>query len=165
MVEHQYYTIQNPFEIKYYQHANVRLLYTTLILVFRLTSFAMNARNPLVGLFHKNFKNPSDLLCCAFGLRDTELDVYFSLISGSKTVEDIAERIEKDRSTVQRILNKLHTKGLVLRDTKNIPRGGYFYEYRAEDSETIRDQILEQLEEWYEATRSFLLESWSQKSR
>ena len=123
----------------------------------------MNARNQLVGLFHKSFKNPSDLLCCAFGLRDSELDVYFSLLSGLKTIEDIADKIGKDRTTVSRVLNRLHGKGLVIRETKTIPQGGYFYEYRAEDSETIRDQILEQLEEWYKATRSFLLESWSQK--
>ena len=103
------------------------------------------------------------MLCCAFGLRDSELDVYFSLLSGLRSVEDISEKVGKDRSTVQRVLNKLHTKGLVVRETQNIPRGGYFYEYRAVESDQIRDQILAQLEEWYKATRSFLLESWSQK--
>jgi predicted transcriptional regulator len=125
----------------------------------------MSGRNPLVGLFHKSFKNPSDLLCCAFGLRDSELDVYFALLSGLKTVEDISEKVGKDRSTVQRVLNKLHSKGLVIRETQNIPRGGYFYEYQAVESDQIRDQILKQLEEWYKATRSFLLERWSPKSQ
>jgi len=123
----------------------------------------MNDRNQLVGLFHKTFKKPSDLLCCAFGLKNSELDVYFSLISGSKTVEEIASKIGKDRSTVQRVLNKLHSKGLVIRATKTIPRGGFYYEYQAIESEKVRDQILEQLEKWYKATRSFLLESWSQR--
>ena len=122
----------------------------------------MSARNPMVGLFNKSFDKPSDLLCCAFGLRNSELDVYFSLISGPKTVEQIAERISKDRSTVQRVLNKLHTKGLAKRDTHKIQRGGYYYEYSAEKSEVVRDQILIQLEEWYAATKSFLKESWSQ---
>lgn len=121
----------------------------------------MSARNPMVGLFNKSFDKPSDLLCCAFGLRNSELDVYFSLISGPKTVEQIAERIDKDRSTVQRVLNKLHTKGLAKRDTHKIQRGGYYYEYSAEKSEVVRDQILIQLEEWYTATKSFLKESWS----
>jgi predicted transcriptional regulator len=122
----------------------------------------MNARNPLVGLFQKSFEKPSDLLCCAFGLKNSELDVYFSLIAGLKKVEDIAERIGKDRSTVQRVLNKLHTKGLVKRDSRRIERGGYFYEYTAQSTEFVREQILIQLEEWYLATRNFLLESWSQ---
>jgi predicted transcriptional regulator len=121
----------------------------------------MSASNPMVGLFNKSFNKPSDLLCCAFGLRNSELDVYFSLMSGPKSVEQIAERIGKDRSTVQRVLNKLHSKGLAKRDTRNIQRGGYYYEYSAEDSDIIRDQILQQLEEWYKATKSFLIESWT----
>ncbi len=125
----------------------------------------MSTRNQMVGLFNKSFNKPSDLLCCAFGLRNSELDVYFSLISGPKTVEDIADRIGKDRSTVQRVLNKLHSKGLVKRETKTIQRGGYFYEYHAEDTEVVRDQILAQLEDWYVATRSFLLESWSETTQ
>lgn len=125
----------------------------------------MNDRNQLVGLFQKSIKNPSDLLCCAFGLRNTELDVYFSLISGLRTVEEVAEKIGKDRSTIQRVLNGLHEKGLVIRESKKIPRGGYFYEYHAEASDTIRDQILAQLEEWYKTTRNFLLESWSQNAQ
>ena len=125
----------------------------------------MSARNPMVGLFNKSFDKPSDLLCCAFGLRNSELDVYFSLISGPKTVEKIAKRIDKDRSTVQRVLNKLHSKGLVNRDTHKIQRGGYYYEYSAEATEVVRDQILVQLEEWYQATKSFLIESWSQTAQ
>ena len=125
----------------------------------------MSARNPMVGLFNRSFNKPSDLLCCAFGLRNSELDVYFELISGPKTVEQIAERIKRDRSTVQRVLNKLHSKGLVMRNTHKIQRGGYYYEYSAEDTEVVRNEILAQLEEWYTATKSFLLESWSQTAQ
>ena len=119
----------------------------------------------MVGLFNRSFNKPSDLLCCAFGLRNSELDVYFELISGPKTVEQIAERIKRDRSTVQRVLNKLHSKGLVTRNTHKIQRGGYYYEYSAEDTEVVRNEILAQLEEWYTATKSFLLESWSQTAQ
>ena len=120
----------------------------------------MSVREPLVGLFSKSFDKPSDLLCCAFGLRNSEIDTYFSLISGPKTVEQISELIEKDRSTVQRVLNKLHKKNLVERTTHYIERGGYFYEYSAKSTEEVRKEILAQLDEWYEATKSFLLESW-----
>ena len=120
----------------------------------------MSLREPMVGLFSKSFEKPSDLLCCAFGLRNSEIDTYFSLISGPKTVEQISELIEKDRSTVQRVLNKLHKKNLVERTTHYIERGGYFYEYSAKSTEDVRKEILAQLDEWYEATKSFLLESW-----
>lgn len=121
---------------------------------------AMSLKEPIVGLFSKSFEKPSDLLCCAFGLRNSEIDTYFSLISGPKTVEQISELIEKDRSTVQRVLNKLHKKNLVERTTHFIERGGYYYEYSAKSTEDVRKEILVQLDEWYEATKSFLLESW-----
>jgi predicted transcriptional regulator len=141
---------------------SVHSLCTTLIFSNSNSSVPMNALNPLVGLFQKSFKRPSDLLCCAFGLRNSELDVYFSLISGPKTVEQIADKIGKDRSTVQRVLNKLHSKGLARRESQRIDRGGYFFEYSAVSSDVVREQILSQLEDWYQATRNFLLENWTQ---
>ncbi|MHA3962409.1 MAG: helix-turn-helix domain-containing protein [Candidatus Thorarchaeota archaeon SMTZ1-45] len=122
----------------------------------------MSVREPLVGLFSKSFEKPSDLLCCAFGLRNSEIDTYFSLMDGPKTVEQISEIIGKDRSTVQRVLNKLLNKNLVERTTHFIDRGGYYYEYSAKSSEKVRKEILSQLDEWYEATKSFLLRSWPQ---
>ncbi|MFX1561627.1 MAG: helix-turn-helix domain-containing protein [Promethearchaeota archaeon] len=125
----------------------------------------MSLREPMVGLFSKSFEKPSDLLCCAFGLRNSEIDTYFSLLSGPKTVEQISELIEKDRSTVQRVLNRLHKKSLVERKTHYIERGGYFYEYNAKSTEDVRKEILTQLDEWYEATKSFLLESWPRTPR
>ena len=121
----------------------------------------MSERDPMVGLFNRSFNKPSDLLCCAFGLRNSEFDVYFQLISGPKSVEQIAEQLKKDRSNIQRVLKKLHSKGLVMRNTRKIQRGGYYFEYSAEDTEVIRSQILAQLEEWYTATKSFLIASWS----
>ena len=124
----------------------------------------MSVREPLVGLFTKSFEKPSDLLCCAFGLRNSEIDTYFSLISGPKTVEEISELIGKDRSTVQRVLNRLHKKNLVERVAHFIDRGGYYYEYSAKSTDDVREEILTQLDEWYEATKSFLLQSWPRTS-
>ncbi len=122
----------------------------------------MKARESMVGLFSKSFDKKEDLLCCAFGLRDSEITIYLYLIDGPKTVEEIAVVVEKDRSTVQRVLNKLHKKDLVERRTQSIERGGYYYEYIAKSTEKVREEILAQLDEWYEETRKFLLQSWPQ---
>lgn len=125
----------------------------------------MTARDALVGLFEKGFDKPSDLLCCAFGLRNTEIDAFFSLMSGPGTVKEIASKIGRDRSTIQRVLTKLCKKGLVEQEERNFDRGGYYYVYRAVSSTDVRDQILSQLEEWYNQTRRFLLESWPDNSK
>ncbi len=122
----------------------------------------MKARESMVGLFSKSFDKKEDLLCCAFGLRDSEITIYLYLIDSPKTVEEIAVVVEKDRSTVQRVLNRLHKKDLVERRTQSIERGGYYYEYIAKSTEKVREEILTQLDEWYEETRKFLLQSWPQ---
>jgi predicted transcriptional regulator len=125
----------------------------------------MSLREPLVGLFSKDFVEPDDLLCCAFGFRDAETKTYFSLMEGPKTVEQLGELphfIGKDRSTIQRVLNKLRKNKLIERKKHFIERGGYYYEYHAISSEKVRKQLLAQLDRWYEATRSFLKQSWAQ---
>ena len=118
-----------------------------------------------MGLFTKNLEKPSDLLCCAFGLRSSEIDVYFSLLGGTRTVEDLEGKIDRDRSTVQRILQKLDSKGLIEREKKRIERGGYFYVYRAISTEAVKQQILEQLEHWYTETKRLLLSNWPEPPR
>ncbi len=123
----------------------------------------MTAREALIGLFDKGFDKPSDLLCCAFGLRNTEIDAFFSLLSGPKTVREISTQVNRERSTVQRVLKRLHKKGLVEQEGRTFDRGGYYYVYRAVSTKDVRDQILSQLERWYNETRRFLLESWPEK--
>ncbi|TFG14982.1 transcriptional regulator [Candidatus Thorarchaeota archaeon] len=123
----------------------------------------MTTRNQLEGLFSKGFDKPSDLLCCAFGLRSSETDAYFSLLSEAETVEEVASKIGRDRSTTQKILGDLFKKGLVTRDTKYFDRGGYYYVYKAISTAEVREAILKHLDEWYEETRRFLLESWSEQ--
>ena len=121
----------------------------------------MTARNPLENLFSKTFDRPSDLLCCAFGLKTYEIDAYILLLAGSKTVEEITTKIDADRSTIQRALKKLLDLDLVTRERKELDRGGYYYMYHAVSAGNVRNQILQQLENWYQRTRKFLLESWS----
>ncbi len=120
----------------------------------------MTSRNPLDSLFTRQIERPSDLLCCAFGLRTSEIDAYFSLMAGPKTVGEIARAIRRDRSTVQRVLKKLVEAGLAVREVRHLPRGGYYYVYQAVSSDAVREQVLELLEKWYERTKKIILESW-----
>ncbi|MGY5863786.1 MAG: helix-turn-helix domain-containing protein [Candidatus Thorarchaeota archaeon] len=122
----------------------------------------MKARESIFDLFSKSFDKQEDLLCCAFGLRDSEIAVYLYLIDGPKTIEEIAVIVEKDRTTVSRVLNRLREKDLVKRETTLLERGGYYYTYAAKSTDRVRNEILAQLDDWYNETRRFLLESWSQ---
>ncbi len=132
---------------------------TTLIWLCFVTQ-PMSTRNPLDNLFARSLERPSDLLCCAFGLRTSEIDAYFTLISGPKTVEEIAAIIKRDRSTVQRVLKKLLDSGLAIRERRFLSRGGYYFVYRAVSEEVVKSQILSMLEQWYHRIRRIISESW-----
>jgi predicted transcriptional regulator len=122
----------------------------------------MTAQNHIMGLFTRGFDDCSDLMCCAFGLRDTESRTYFELLfSGSMTVEQVAAAVGKERSVVQRALKRLKENGLVKRTKHYLEQGGYLFEYSAVSDEVVKGKILEQLDSWYRETRSFLLERWS----
>ncbi|MHA2214161.1 MAG: hypothetical protein ACW992_13455, partial [Candidatus Thorarchaeota archaeon] len=64
-------------------------------------------------------------------------------------------------TTIQRVLKKLYDNGLVIRESEQFDRGGYYYVYSAVSTEDVRQRILAQLEIWYETTRRFLLQNWS----
>jgi len=125
----------------------------------------MTGHNTLEGLFAKSFEKPSDLLCCAFGLLHSEIDTYFALVSGEKRAEEIAALVRMDRTTIQRALKRLLERQLVVRDRRDIERGGYYYVYRAVSPEDVRREILSQLDHWYDETRRFLLGKWPEPQR
>jgi predicted transcriptional regulator len=124
----------------------------------------MSSQNSLFKIFDQSFERPSDLICCAFGLKKTELDVYFAVLAGPKTVEQVASEVGRDRSVAQRILTKLYNRKLISRkrtqSKRHLETGGFQWQYQAISSKVVRKQILEQLDEWYKTTRRFLLESW-----
>lgn len=120
----------------------------------------MTAKNKMKGLLVNSITEPCGLLCCAFGVKTSAAKVYLELRDEPMTVEEIADKVEKERSVVQRYLQELVDNNLALRDTVSLDRGGYYYAYRRNSSGEVRDEILSQLDQWYSETRKYLLETW-----
>ncbi len=85
----------------------------------------------------------SDLLACSLGLSKREVAVLLRLLEsrGWLTISEIASRSRRDRSVVQRALASLSAKGVVERDQRNRPGGGYEYLYRAKGKKEIKRSI------------------------
>ncbi|MEM0155855.1 MAG: hypothetical protein QW597_04550 [Thermoplasmataceae archaeon] len=68
----------------------------------------------------------SDLLSCLYSLNTAECDLFFSLYGMSEiSLDSLAQRANKDRSTVHRILEKLVMAGLCFKDSVSLENGGY----------------------------------------
>ena len=91
------------------------------------------------------------LLRCALGIRVTEIETYcMLLIETPLNVQEVAQRIGKSRSNVQRLLQNLVEKGLAIRQEELMGLGGYKYYYSAVSPEKMKEAITERLEEWYQ---------------
>ncbi|MFW9932543.1 MAG: hypothetical protein ACFFDR_07790 [Candidatus Thorarchaeota archaeon] len=129
----------------------------------------MTTQNGMKGLLVNSITEPCGLLCCAFGVKTSAAKIYLELRDTPMTVEELAEKVGKERSVVQRYLQELSNPdlkpSLVLRDTISLDRGGYYHVYRRNSSEEIRKKMLSQLDQWYRETRKYLLETWPEPAQ
>ena len=91
-----------------------------------------------------------DLVQCAFNLNEFEVSVYCHLLEmGPSRADDLAQGMDRDRSTVYRSLQKLMSCGMVYRETRSIERGGYFHLYAPISKEAMKDKLERCVEEWH----------------
>ncbi len=98
-------------------------------------------------------KISSDIACCSdlletlFSLGPTEVIVFYSLDEGQwKSVNEISQLTGRESSTVYRSLQKLINCGLVVRDTRIIPEGGYYYVYSLLPIDKMADMVRARIE-------------------
>lgn len=91
-----------------------------------------------------------DIMKRILDLRDTDIVVYRELLKIKKArVKDISKIIGRDRTTIQRSLNRLVNAGLCYKEKKIIKNGGCFYVYHVRESEEIRSILESCLDKWY----------------
>jgi predicted transcriptional regulator len=90
-----------------------------------------------------------EVLRCVFGIQDHEARLYVELLDApDSTVAELAERVDRDRSNVNRGLSTLREKGLADRQRRLLDSGGHVYQYRATPIAEARELMHDTLEEW-----------------
>lgn len=78
------------------------------------------------------------------------MTVYKELLKiGRGRVNEISKLLGKDRTTIQRSLNRLVKAGLCMKEKKILDNGGYFYLYSARKPEELKSSVERCLDEWY----------------
>jgi len=104
----------------------------------------------------------NDLIKCSFGFSKTEFKVFNFLLGKDKqayTVVDLADKVNLDRSSVQRALKKLVDKKIVERRAKNLGNGGFLYIYKIFHKEDIKDRLKLNIQNWYKTADNYIT-SW-----
>ncbi|WP_456416787.1 helix-turn-helix domain-containing protein [Methanocaldococcus sp.] len=90
-----------------------------------------------------------NLMACVFGIKISDVKVYFDILkNGPSKINEIAERINRNRSTVQRSVQNLMNAGLVKRKQVNIKEGGYYFIYEAIPFKDAKKIIKKTIKEW-----------------
>jgi predicted transcriptional regulator len=97
-----------------------------------------------------------DLMRCILGLQEIEIRIYFELLDMKEaTVMEIAEKIDRDRTTVQKALRSLMNCGLVERE-KITEKSGFKYVYRPVEFKEVKAKMEELLDEWYLSVKEWI---------
>jgi predicted transcriptional regulator len=93
-----------------------------------------------------------DLVRCSFELSKTEYSVLLFLLQEKEnySVIEIAEKMNFERTTVQKAIKLLLEKNLVKRLQNNLDRGGYQYIYEIDDKPVLKNKMKSIVDKWHE---------------
>lgn len=96
-----------------------------------------------------------DVIQCIFDLNKLDLDVYRELkkIKESRA-QVLAKKLNKERSTVYRSLQKLTNSGICIKKTNIIDSGGYYHSYIINDAKEIKENLENCIEQWYKKMKN-----------
>jgi predicted transcriptional regulator len=91
------------------------------------------------------------LLSCLYGLNPLDEECFRALARSDEplTVDDVAERVDRERSTAYRSTRRLLETGLVRKEQVNYEQGGYYHVYQPADPDEVADDMQRLLNDWY----------------
>ena len=92
-------------------------------------------------------KDSDDLVFEVFQLNDLQREIFQVIRDRQMTVKQIKEEVDRSRSTVQRALQEMLDKDLILREGKTDKT--VYYVYTTLPWGEIKELTRESIEEWY----------------
>lgn len=90
-----------------------------------------------------------EVLQTVFGLGGHDVRTYDAVIGApGSTTQELARRLDRDRSNVNRSLNRLLEAGLLTRGRRLLDTGGHVYQYSARGEGVAEDAIARAVDRW-----------------
>jgi predicted transcriptional regulator len=91
------------------------------------------------------------LLECFHGLKALDRECFEVLVGANEplTVDEVAELVDRERSTAYRSVQRLLQTGLIQKEQINYDQGGYYHVYSPTDPGKITDDMQRLLNDWY----------------
>ena len=91
------------------------------------------------------------LLECIHGLTELDRSCFEVVVRNDAplTIDEIADEVDRERSTVYRSLQRLRQAGFVQKEQVNYDQGGYYHVFRPTDPDVVADEMQRMLNDWY----------------
>ncbi|HEX9261581.1 MAG TPA: helix-turn-helix domain-containing protein [Candidatus Bathyarchaeia archaeon] len=98
-----------------------------------------------------------DLLSCLYNLKPIDLEVFLQVARNENaTLDQIAQLVQRDRSSTHRVLAKLTSAGLIHKKTRNLRSGGYYHIYSIAELSKIKEQARQKVKEITEGLENLI---------
>ena len=91
------------------------------------------------------------LLECIHGLKHLDKECFRVLVESDEplTIDEIADRVDRERSTAYRSIQRLLQSGFIQKEQVNYDQGGYYHVYYPTDPSKIANDMQRMLNDWY----------------
>jgi predicted transcriptional regulator len=91
------------------------------------------------------------LLECFHGLKQLDRECFRTLVAAEEpmTVDEIADAVDRERSTAYRSVQRLLQTGFLRKEQVNYDQGGYYHVYSPTDPSKVADEMQRLLNDWY----------------
>jgi len=91
------------------------------------------------------------LLECFHGLKALDKQCFSALVEAEEplTIDDLAEVVDRERSTVYRAVQRLLEAGFVEKEQINYEHGGYYHVFKPANPSEVRENMQRMLNDWY----------------
>lgn len=91
------------------------------------------------------------LLECIHGLKQLDKECFSVLVESEEalTIDEVADRVDRERSTAYRSIQRLLQSGFIQKEQINYDQGGYYHVYYPTDPTQIANDMQRMLNDWY----------------
>jgi predicted transcriptional regulator len=91
------------------------------------------------------------LLECFYGLKELDREVFAALAKNDTplTVDEVADAVDRERSTAYRAMRRLVDAGFVRKEQVNYDHGGYYHVFEPADADELGNDLQRMLNDWY----------------
>ncbi len=101
-----------------------------------------------------------DIFECLFGLKPLHVKIYFYALKQKRTIKEIADFVERDRSTAVRLVQRLIGQVLFTKEIEMLPNGGMRHIYSSIAQEVLKERLKTTIKEVEQSVNLLVKRDW-----